>query len=161
MKPVPQLLLLLILTATTLLAYEVGQVCFSKQAITPLLASADREAAKVGTVEWGKPLQIISTNGRWLQVSSGSTKGWVYAGNVTSEKPPAENKTDFLPTTAADTTAAVAARPLSDSSKKFANRKSLGEAASDVEWAEKQADAVTSAQVSAYMQEKGLGDYGK
>lgn len=153
--------MLLCLTASALLAYEVGQTCFSKQAKTPLLAAADRTAEKVGTVEWGKPLKIVSQNGRWLQVASEGVKGWVYAGNVTSEKPPADNKNDFLPTTAADTTAAVAARPLSDSSKKFASRKSLGDAAADVEWAEKQADAVTTAQVNAYMQEKGLGDYGK
>ncbi|PAW76202.1 MAG: hypothetical protein B9S32_15850 [Verrucomicrobia bacterium Tous-C9LFEB] len=161
MKTVPYFTLSLMLMASAVLAYEVGQTCFSKQATTPLLATADREAAKVGTVEWGKPLKVLAEQGRWLQVTDGDTKGWVYAGNVSSVKPPAENKNDFLPTTAADTTAAVAARPLSESSKKYASRKSLGEAAADVEWAEKQADAVTRAQVNTYMQEKGLGDYGK
>jgi hypothetical protein len=143
------------------LALEVGQTCFSKQASTPLLAEADRSAATVGRVEWGKPLKITALSGRWLNVSSGDLKGWIYSGNVSSEKPPAENKKDFLPTTAADTTAAVAARPLSDSSRNYAKRKSLGEAAAGIEWAEQQADAVSTAQVTAYMQEKALGDYGK
>lgn len=161
MKRHPLLLIALVLSTACALAYETGQTCFSKQATTSLLATADRDAAKVGTVAWGKPLKVVSTNGRWLQVTNDDVTGWIYAGNVTSEKPPSENKTDFLPTTAADTSAAVAARPLSDSSLKYAQRKSLGEAAADVEWAEKQADSVTKDQVSAYMQSKGLGDYAK
>ncbi|MGF1677881.1 MAG: hypothetical protein ACFCUX_01670 [Candidatus Methylacidiphilales bacterium] len=161
MKTKSLLLTLLFCGAGVLAAMEVGKTYFSKQASTPLLSASNRSAAPVGSVEWGKPLKVIAVDGRWLQVASGNLKGWVYSGNVTSEKPPAENKNDFLPTTAADTSAAVAARPLSESSKDYANRKSMGEAAADIEWAERQADAVIKAQVDAYMRGKALGEYGK
>jgi len=150
--------ILLLATGITF-AIEVGSTYYTKQPSTPLLAEANRNAASVGEVQWGKTLKVLSTNERWMYVSSGETKGWVYSGNVSSRKPPSENKNDLLPTTAADTSASVAARPLSPSSQQYANRKSLGSGAADIVWAEQQADSITKAQVDAYMTENALGDF--
>jgi len=159
MKRLLSILAFILITGGVAPATEVGKTCYSKQASTALLAEANRTAATVGTVPWGRPLKVIAVNGRWLGVSHGKLKGWVYSGNVSSKKPPSENKNDMLPTTAADTSAAVAARPLSTSSRKYASRKSLGSAAADIEWMEQQADAVTRSQVDAYMSANQLGDY--
>jgi hypothetical protein len=145
--------------ASLLVGMEVGKICFTKQASTALLAEASRNAASVGSVEWGKPLKVLAVTGRWLSVSSGDLQGWIYSGNVSSEKPPIENKNDLLPTTAADTSAAVAARPLSNSSRRYAERKSLSQAAADIEWVEQQADRLTRTELESYLQEKNLGDY--
>jgi len=155
------LILSLLAVGTACFAMEVGRTCFSKHPSTAILAEPNRFASTVIAVEWAKPLTIVEVQGRWLGVTVDNRKGWVYAGNVTSQRPLPENKNDFLPTTAADTTAAVAARPLSASSRQYAARKSLTAAAADIEWAEQQADAVTKIRVDTFMEEKKLGDYGQ
>jgi hypothetical protein len=95
----------------------------------------------------------------WAQVAGEGSKGWIFSGNLSSDKPPADNKNDFLPTAASDTTAATAARPLAPAAKDYADRKDEASSARDVEWLEKAADAISPAEVDTYLQQNHKGDY--
>jgi hypothetical protein len=148
-----------LVSACFLLGFSTGQTCYTKQNTTVLLAKPDRLAAPSGEVPWGTALKVASVQGRWVEVRVGSKSGWVHAGNLSADKPPAENKTDILPTTAADTTAAVAARPLSQAAQRYAARTSHQAAAADVVWLEKFSDEVGRDEVSAYMVEHKRGDH--
>jgi hypothetical protein len=139
-------------------AFQPGERCFANRTQVPLLAAPDRTAAPVARAPWGAELAILGAQGRWLQVRSGKTQGWVYAGNVSLEKPPAENKSDILPT-AGETGAAVAARPLSSAAKDYASRTSHGEALAHLQWLETTADALPPASVTAYQQENRRGEF--
>ena len=150
---------LFLYAAALAFALEAGGSAFTKKQSPPLLAAAQRDAASTGTLPWGTKVKIVALQGLWAQVATDTKKGWVFAGNLAADKPPAENKSDLLPATASDTTAATAARPLSQAAKDYANRKDQASSAADVEWMEAAADAVTAADVQAYMRENKKGDY--
>jgi hypothetical protein len=154
----PAILCVLLLGASTAAAFQAGGRCFANRTTVGLLASPDRAAARAGSVSWGTELSILATNGRWLQVRHAKTEGWVYSGNVSLEKPPAENKADILPT-AGETGAAVAARPLSSTTQGYANRKSQGEAYHHLQWLETFTDALGTAEITAYQKQSGRGEY--
>ena len=149
---------LFLYAAALAFALEAGGSAFTKKQSTPLLAAPQREAAATGTLPWGAKVKIVAMQGLWAQVALDTKKGWVFAGNLSADKPPAENKSE-LPATASDTTAATAARPLSQAAKDYASRKDQASSAADVEWMETAADAVTAAEVQAYMKENKKGDY--
>jgi uncharacterized protein YgiM (DUF1202 family) len=150
---------LFLYAAALAFALEVGAGAFTKKQSTHLLAEPRRDAAATGSLPWGTKVKITAMQGLWAQVIFENKKGWVFAGNLSSDKPPAENKNDLLPATASDTTAATAARPLSQTAKDYADRKDRAASAADVEWMEAAADAVTAADVQAYMRENKKGDF--
>lgn len=160
MKPIRPLLALLLLSLFTgdLAAFQPGGRCFANRTQVSLLAAPDRSAAPVARAPWGTELAILGAEGRWLRVRTGKIEGWVYAGNVSLEKPPAENKADLLPTAGA-TGAAVAARPLSQAAKDYANRTSHSTALAHLQWLESTADAIPTAEVQTYQRANRRGEH--
>ena len=140
--------------------FQVGTICFARKQPTDLRAGPERDAKSTGKVAWATKLKVLQIEGRWLKVTDNSSVGWVFSGNVGVDKPPAENKNDFGPSVASETTASIAARPLSDSAKAYAKRTSYATAVADLEWVEQTADAIKAPELSAYMSEHKLGDYG-
>ncbi|MEI9960638.1 MAG: hypothetical protein WDM76_05745 [Limisphaerales bacterium] len=93
------------------------------------------------------------------QVSSDNGSGWIYLGNLAEEKPKQDYGIQGLSVGASPTTASVAARPLDEESKDYANQKGLGEAAADVEWLEKQSDPINGAKVVEYLKANKKGEF--
>ena len=145
--------------ASALLAYDVGDKAYTKKLETNLLDQPQALAHPVAKISYAAELNVEQVNGAWLLVSAGDDRGWVFAGNVAEKKPSADHKTDFLPSSASDTTASIAARPLDDVAKNYGERKGLGEAKEDVEWVEQQSAQVNDAAVAQYLQAKKLGEY--
>ena len=148
-----------LLCASALLAYNVGDKAYTKKLETNLLDQPQALAKPVAKIDFAAELNVEQVNGAWLLVSAGDDRGWVFAGNVAGQKPSADHKTDFLPSSASDTTASIAARPLDDVAKNYGDQKGLGEAKEDVEWVERQSAQVDDAAVTAYLQAKKLGEY--
>jgi len=140
-------------------AYEVGATVFTKKKLTDLLAEPNRSSTATTSVPWGEKLTVRNQQGVWLHVSSNSGSGWVFLGNVAGEKPPAENTKDFMTSSAAETTAATAARPLAPAAQEFADRRGAAEAARDIQWREGVADIIGSFDVDAYLQQTGKGEF--
>ena len=155
------ILCILIFLSLTAFLYKKGDTAYTKRTKTALLETPSVTAKVTGELPWGVKLKVKEVNGRWLRVKGDGKSGWVYAGNVAAGKPPKENKKDFLPSEPGKTTTALAARGLSETSKEYANRKSLDAAAKDVEWMEQKSDSYTRDQVLEYMKSKGKGEYQK
>ena len=108
--------------------FSKGDTVYTKKSKTDLLETPSVSAKSVAQITWGVKLKIKDVHGRWLLVAGKGKSGWIYSGNVASDKPPRENKKDLLPITADKTTATIAARGLSETSKSYASRKNLEEA---------------------------------
>jgi hypothetical protein len=150
-------LILLTLLATTS-AFEVGSRCFANKTKVPLLALPERGASITAHAPFATELRIVETSGRWIKVQGKSGEGWAFAGNLSPQKPPEENKSDFLPT-AGETGAAVAARPLSSAAHDYAGRQNRGDALADLQWMETFTDAIGAEAVAAYQQENQRGEF--
>jgi hypothetical protein len=148
-----------LLSASALLAYDVGDKAYTKKLETPLLEEPKALAHPVAKVDYAVELDVEQVNGAWLFVSAGENRGWVFAGNVADKKPSADHQTDFLPSSASETTTSIAARPLDDVAKNYGDQKGLGEAKEEVEWVERQSAQVNDAAVTEYLQAKKLGEY--
>ena len=148
-----------LLSASALLAYDVGDKAYTKKLETRLLEEPKALAKPVAKIDFAAELNVEQVNGAWLLVSAGDNRGWVFAGNVAEKKPSKDLKTDFLPSSASETTASIAARPLAEVAKNYGDQKGLGEAKADVEWVEQQSAQVNGAAVTAYLQSKKLGEY--
>jgi len=154
-----QLGVLALLCMPVLLAYESGGTAYTKKLETALLDEPKPLAHPAAKIGYAVELTVEQVNGSWLLVSAGANRGWVFAGNVAEKKPMANPKTDFLPSTASETTASVAARPLDEVAQNYGEQKGLGEAKADVEWVERQSGRVNGAAVTEFLQAKKLGEY--
>jgi len=148
-----------LLCASALLAYDAGDTAYTKKLETKLFDEPKPLANPVAKISYATELNIEQVNGSWLLVSAGDSRGWVFAGNVAAKKPSGDYKTDFLPSSASETSASIAARPLDDVAKNYGEQKGLGEARADVEWVERQSAQVNDAAVTDYLQAKKLGEY--
>jgi len=148
-----------LLCASALLAYDVGDKAYTKKLETTLLEEPKPFSSPVAKIGFAAELNVEQVNGAWLLVTVGDNRGWVFAGNVAEKKPSGDHKTDFLPSSASGTTASIAARPLDDVAKNYGEQKGLGEAKADVEWVERQSAQVNDAAVLAYLQAKKMGEY--
>jgi hypothetical protein len=148
-----------LLCASVLLAYDVGDKAYTKKLETNLLEEPKALAHPVAKIGYAAELNVEQVAGAWLLVTSGDNRGWVFAGNVAEKKPGGDHNTDFLPSSASETTASIAARPLDEVAKNYGDQKGLGEAKADVEWVERQGAQVNDAAVTAYLQTKKLGEY--
>jgi len=155
------LVIALALTATTaaLAALAAGGTVYSKHFKTPLLAEPSPLAASAGEVAFARKLTIKEVRGHWLRVSDGSTKGWVFAGNVSDTKPEDVKGLDGLPVAASQTTVTAAARPLTPAANDYANRRNLQEARADLDWLNAQCHQLTEADVQRFLQEKKKGEF--
>lgn len=147
-----------LILAATATAFEAGSRCFANKTSVPLLSAPDRASPAVGQIPFATEVRILETNGRWIRVKGQTGEGWAFAGNLSPQKPPEENKSNFLPT-AGDTGAAVAARPLSSAAREYADRKSHGEALGDLQWMETLTDTIHADAVKAYQQEAKRGEF--
>ncbi len=148
-----------LLCASALSGYDVGDKAYTKKLETTLLDEPKPLAHPVAKISFAAELDIEQINGSWLLVTAGDNRGWIFAGNVAEKKPVADHKTDFLPSSASETTASIAARPLDDVAKNYGTQKGLGEAKADVEWVEQQSAQVNDVAVVQYLQAKKLGEY--
>ena len=136
-----------------------GGTAYTKRFETTLLAEPSPLAAALARIAYAHKLKVEEVRGLWLRVSEGKTVGWVFAGNLTEQKP-AENKgLDGLPIAASETSATAAARPLAPAAADYAGRRGLAQARGDVEWMEHTSDAITSAQVQAFRQAQKKGEF--
>jgi hypothetical protein len=142
------------------MAFQPGGSAFTKKKSTALLDGPKRAAATSGTLPFATKVKVLAVQGVWVQVSAGGKTGWIFNGNLSEDKPAAQN-TSKLTTTAANTTAATAARPLSSVAKDYAGRTSQGSAVADIEWMERVADSVSASAVNSYMKQNGKGEFSK
>ena len=116
-------------------------------------------AEATSRLPYARELKVTEVDGSWVRVKSGRASGWVFAGNLTADKPSEERGLDGLPLSAAETTASAAARPLAPAAVEYAERKGLGDAAAQLDWLQEQADAVTAEDVEAFLKENRKGEY--
>jgi uncharacterized protein YgiM (DUF1202 family) len=139
--------------------FTAGRTAYTKKKTTSLLSSPQRDSATLGSLPWGTGVEIKTVQGLWVQVEDNGKTGWIFSGNLAEDKPPAENKNDFLPTNAGDTTAATAARPLSRAAQNYADRKDYGSAAADIRWLESVADNISSSEVDSFLKANRKGEF--
>lgn len=165
MKPFPLLTRLgpvaLLLTAGLPLtaAHTAGGTAYTKRLETKLLAAPSALAPPAAKLSLGRPLKIEEVRGPWLRVSDGPVTGWVFAGNVSENKPASGKGLDGLGLAASQTTATAAARPLTPVAMEYAARNNLENARTDFDWLLAQCQAFTPEEVEAFMKEKQKGEY--
>lgn len=137
---------------------EAGHSAYVIRDGQPLLADKDPDAAVVTKLKSHKAYPVLDLSGKWAHVQAGSASGWIYIGNLSREEPPDINTSSFS-TEASATTLSAAARGLDNDAKGYAGRKGEAASADDVVWMEQQNDAVSRADVQAYLKEHKLGEY--
>ncbi len=143
----------------TALALEKGQTVYVKRDQAPLLSSASPDAETVAKLTWGKSYAVKAVEGRWVQLSSEGKVGWVYFGNLVTEKPPDANKADALPSASTDVSTSLASRGLDKDAKAYAARQGKQASANDLEWLEKENASVSKAMVTQYLKDHQMGEY--
>lgn len=169
MKPIRQFLtwtLALILggvLAFSATAFEKGDKVWSKHYETALLAEPKPLAATVDTVGFGVKLKVKEVQGMWLHIKVDSKKekaeGWVFQGNVASEKPAIAPSVGMKQIDAAQTDTVAAARPLAPAAQGYAERHGESEALADIDWVDEQAALLSHEELVAWMSEQQLGEY--
>lgn len=152
-------LLLGLLGAATVVAFDAGGFAYTKRVETNVLSEPRSLAASTGKLGYRRKVKVDQVQGSWLRVSDGPVAGWVYAGNLAETMPPEIKGTDGLPLTASQTTASAAARPLTPEANEYAVRRNLGAARNDLDWLQFQCRALTPAQVDAFLQAQKKGEY--
>ena len=145
--------------ATFVFAFEKNKTAYTKRFETALLEEPKPLAKSVATLPVGSEVKIVELDTRWAKVSSGKDSGWIYLGNLAEEKPAKDHSIEGLPTTASETTASIAARPLDRVAKEYANGKGLGEAAADITWLEGQTDSITIPAIIEYLKAQKKGEF--
>ena len=162
-RPVPRrwriAALLLATAAIAEAAYSVGGTAYTKRFKTTLLAEPSPLAAPAGDLNLGRKLVIKEVRGNWVRVADGSTKGWVFVGNLSDTKPAEVKGLDGLPVAASATTATAAARPLTPAANDYAERRNLGDARGDLNWLNTECHAIRNADVDKFLQENQKGEY--
>ncbi len=173
MKPIRQFpvwmlaLILGVLLAFSATAFEKGDKVWSKHYETALLAEPKPLAATVDTVGFGVKLKVTEVQGMWLYIKADSVKGggkekaegWVFQGNVASEKPAIAPSAGMTQIAAAETDTVAAARPLTPAAKGYAERHGESDALADIDWVDQQAALLSRRDVVAWMTENKLGEY--
>lgn len=148
------LALILLLTA-----FKEGDTGWSKRIETPLLAEPKPLAAATGKVGFAAPLKIRELRGAWLRVQADDLSGWVFAGNLTDEKPTLAPAAGLTQVSADATDTVAAARPLTEAAEGYAARHAGGDEKADVEWVDTAAAAVGDDAIIAYLQANEKGEY--
>lgn len=165
MKPIRQFpvwtvaLILGGLLAFSATAFEKGDKVWSKHHETALLAEPKPLSATVDSVGFGEQLTVKEVQGVWLNIKGSKAKGWVFQGNVASEKPVTAPSIGMTQIAAAQTDTVAAARPLAPAAQGYAERHGESEAQADIDWVDQQAALLSHAEVVAWMSEQQLGEY--
>jgi hypothetical protein len=120
-----------------------GKKVWSKHYETALLTEPNPLAPASATVGFAEKLSIREVQGTWLRVKSGKDKGWVFQGNVATEKPSHAPGAGLTTIDASQTDSVAAARPLSPAAEDYAERRGAEDAHADINWLDVQADAIT------------------
>lgn len=137
---------------------EAGHSAYVIRDGQPLLGDKDPDAAVVTKLKSHHAYTVLAISGKWAQLKSGSSTGWIYIGNLSRDEPPDVNTSSFS-TSASATTLSAAARGLDNDAKGYANRKGEAASADDVAWMEQQNDAVSPDGVRDYLKAHKLGEY--
>lgn len=166
MKKVPYLIaaaslaVLLAAAASTVLAeFKKDQKVWSKHVETTLLSEPRPLAAVQSTVGFAEKLSILEMQGAWLRVKSKSGEGWVFQGNVASDKPSLAPAAGLTRVEASQTNTVAAARPLTPAAKDYAQRHGQQDAQADIDWIDLEASRVTAGELIAWMSANGKGEY--
>jgi hypothetical protein len=166
MKPVRNPLQLAVFVLACLVAFPAysadfkkGQKVWSKHQETPLLSEPKPLAAVEANIGFAVKLSIREVQGSWLRVKSKEGKGWVFQGNVASDKPSLAPGAGWTVIDAAQTDTVAAARPLTPAAEGYAQRHGSATAQSDLDWLDAQAALVTSELLVVYMTSNQLGEY--
>lgn len=157
--PTAGVLLGVTLPGAAFAAFTKGGTAYTKRVETSLLAEPSALATPVTKVGYAKSLKVEDLKGNWVKVSDSSKSGWVFAGNLTEEKPDDSKGLDGLPIAAASTTATAAARPLTPAATEYAARRGINSASEDITWLHETADAITPSQAIDYLKETKRGEF--
>jgi len=160
MKPrtIP-LLIAGLLAATLVVGFETGKTAFTKRYETAVLKDPQPMADTIATLPFSTKVKIGVLQGKWAAITTTNGPGWVYVGNLSEEKPFEDKSVSGLRASAGETTASVAARPLDDVTKDYANQKGLNASADDVLWLEALSDKVDDKAVTEYLKANKKGEY--
>ncbi len=155
------------LLAFSATAFEKGDKVWSKHYETALLAEPKPLAATVATVGFGVKHKVKEVQGMWLHIKADSVKGggkeraegWVFQGNIASEKPAIAPSAGMTQLAAAATDTVAAARPLAPAAQSYAERHGESDALADIDWVDQQAALLRREEVLAWMSEQQLGEY--
>jgi len=157
---VASLVVLSVLAASTVLAeFKKGQKVWSKHFETTLLSEPKPLAAAQSKVGFAEKLSIQEVQGAWLRVKSKSADGWVFQGNVASEKPSLAPSAGLTQVEASETNTVAAARPLAPAAKDYAERHGQQDAQDDIDWIDLEASRVTQGELIAWMSANRKGEY--
>lgn len=159
MKPPLLIAIAALVAAPAFAAFTPGGAAYTKRIETALLAEPSPLASIVARLGHARKLNVEEVRGLWLRVSDGAITGWVFAGNLSEQKPVETKGLDGLPVAASETSATAAARPLAPAAVDYAGRRGLGQARRDVEWLEHTCDAIPAADVQAYKQAQKKGEF--
>jgi hypothetical protein len=147
------------LFALSATAFQKGDKVWSKHIETSLLAEPKPLAAAVVTVGFAERFKVQEVQGVWLRVKGDKAEGWVFQGNVASEKPELAPAAGMTQVSAAQTDTVAAARPLAPAAQGYALRHGAADAQADIDWVDQQAALLTYAEMVAWMSEHQLGEY--
>ena len=144
--------------------FSKGDKVWSKNVETALLAEPSPLAAAQATVGFAEKLSVKETQGKWLRVKGEDAKGdevggWVFSGNVATEKPKLPPTAGFATVEASETNTIAAARPLTPAAEQYAQNQGAGNAQADVTWLDAESALVTQQDLTAYMAENSKGEY--
>jgi hypothetical protein len=97
--------------------------------------------------------------GAWLRVKGAKAAGWVFQGNVASDKPAGTPPAGLTTLSASDTDTAAAARPLTAVGSDYASRHNATDASADMAWLETESAKVKAADVDEYLRENKKGEF--
>jgi hypothetical protein len=139
--------------------FSKGQQVWSKHHETTLLAEPSALAGAQSSVGFAEKLKIVEVQGAWLRVRGDDGEGWVFAGNVATDKPelPPASTLTALDASATDTVAA--ARPLAPAAADYAARHGATAAQADIDWIDAEAAGIPAQEVVAYMSANHKGEY--
>jgi hypothetical protein len=139
--------------------FKKGQKVWSKQYETPLRAEPRPLAPVEATVGFAEKLSVREVQGTWLRVKSSDGKGWVFQGNVATDKPSLAPTAGMTTFDASQTDTVAAARPLSPAAQGYAQRRGAVDAEADIDWIDEQAAELTLQEIIAWMSAEQLGEY--
>lgn len=151
--------LLLASAAAASAVFTAGRDAYTKRVQTALLSEPKMLAKPVAQLPYAQKLRVEEVQGSWLRVSDGRRAGWIFAGNLSEEKPSSTKGLDGLPLAASATTASTAARPLTPTSTDYSERRGLAAAATDLQWLEQQHALLPAHTVQAFLKSERKGEF--
>lgn len=136
-----------------------GQKVWSKHHQTVLLAEPSPLAGAQATVGFAEKLKILEVQGAWLRVRGDDDEGWVFEGNVATDKPELPPASALTTMDAAQTDTVAAARPLAPAAEDYAARHGATAAQADIDWIDAEAARLPADEVVAYMSANRKGEY--